>query len=249
MLSFKHIRRCNDSEAVTLTRERPRLFFSVPEAYESRSVDVYKACALAALEGLSESAGCHFPKKHYGDPGWDAHHVTKRIFEEQTIFDPYADKTFCDEALRLCQYYTLRYTQPDALEKATDFTLEQFADCFTTNGVLILRKRGCDFWPDDAKTVASNLQNYRLYLQYCNREGRYIVGDISMAKRTQDKRAKDVSALYGLSTHFQREEESGTFGYNVPGYAHLAYDYTQADVLRLINSDSIVQYDRIEITD
>lgn len=93
------------------------------------------------------------------------------------------------------------------------------------------------------------MQNYRLYLQYCNKEGRYIVGDISTAKCTQDKRAKNISAVYGLSTHFQCEEENGTFGYNVPGYDYLAYDYTQADVLRLINSDSIIQYDRIEIVD
>lgn len=249
MLAFKHIRRCADAEAVILTRERPSLFYSVLEAYEGRSADVYKACALAALEGLSESAGCHFPKKHYGDPGWDAHHITKRIFEEQSIFDPYADKAFCNEALRLCQYYTLRYTAPDMLEKPTDFTPEQFAACFTTNGVLVLRKRGCDFFQDDAKTVASDLQNYRLYLEYCNKEGRYIVGDISMGERTQTKRGKAVSASYGLSTHFQREEENGTFGYNVPGYDYLAYDYTQADVLRLINSDSIVQYTRIEIVE
>lgn len=249
MITYKQVRTCTDEEAVNLTRERPRLFYSVPAAYEARPLEIYKACALAALEGLSKQAGHNFLRKNCGNHGWDAHHITKRIFEEQLIFDAYADKAFCDAALELCSYYCLRYLDPDALPKASDFTLDQFAACFTTKGALFLRKRGCDFSPDDARCGGSDLQNYRLFLEYCNREGRRIVGDIAMGMRYETKKGADKPEAWGLSTWFQIDEESGSYAYEVPGYAHLSYDYTQADALRLINSDSAIQYDHIEIVD
>lgn len=249
MISTKYIRTCTDEEAVALTRERPSLLYSVPSAYETRTPEVYKACALAALEGLKEAAGHTFPRKSCGEHGWKAHHVTKCIFEEQLIFDPYADKTFCDAALELCSYYILRYIAPDALPKASDFTLDQFAACFTTKGALYLRKRGCDFSPDDARCGGSDLQNYRLYLEYCNREGRRVIGDIALGMRYETKNRADVPEAWGLSTWFQIDKETGSYAYEVPGYAHVSYDYTQADVLRLINSDSAIQYDHIEIVD
>lgn len=246
MTYYKQIRACSDPEAAALTRERPRLFWAVPAAYESRPEEVYKACALAALEGLALDAGHNFPKKSCGNAGWDAHHITKRIFEEQSVFDPYADKPFCAAATRFCQYYVLRYTAPDMLEKASDFTLDQFAACFCSDGVLHLRKRGCDF-RDGAGCGGSDLQNYRLYLAYCNKEGRYISGDVCMGVRRENKWGREAPEAYGLRTDLQREEESGTFAYNVPGYTQLSYDYTRASVLRLINSDSAVRYDRVEI--
>lgn len=244
---LKQIRTCTDAEAIALTRERPRLFYSVPAAYEARPVETFKACALAALEGLAAAAGHTFTCKQYGNPGWDAHHITQRIFEEQTIFDPYADETFVAAAVSHCCYYTLRYTDPDALGKASDFTLDQFADCFTTRGVLYLHKRGCDFWEDDAVRRGSDLENYRLYLEYCNKDGRRIIGDVSTGLRHESKRGKDSPEAHGLHTNLQIDKDNGCYAYHIPGYTPLSYDYTRADVLRLINSDSAVQYSRIEI--
>ena len=41
--------------------------------------------------------------------GWAAHHITKAVFEEQDIFDPYKDNDFIEKASLICPYYINRY--------------------------------------------------------------------------------------------------------------------------------------------
>ena len=183
MTIFKRLEAHSDEELIQVFQNAPNLFYRLSLQHTLRGTEHYKACALAALRGLAEKAGHHFPSKSNGNLGWDAHHVTKRIFEEQSVFDPYADKAFQDEAVKLCCYYVLRYVAPDQLPKDTDYSLDQFASCFSSKGVLYLRKRGCDFYPDDPESKQSDLGNHRLFLEYSNKNGQYIVGDVSCANR------------------------------------------------------------------
>lgn len=236
-----------DSQLIDIMREFPRLFCSRFDLLRTRTPEVVKACAIAALQGIHEQAGHSFKKNSNSQHGWDAHHVTKRIFEEQSIFDPYADPAFCKEAERLCYWYTMRYTHPDMLPRPSDFTPEQFSACFATNGALILRKRGCDFWPDSPERDASDLENYRLFVQYCNRSGHYICGDVGLSACPDSKRKKRKPGIGKLCTSFQIEEDTGTYAYEPSGFVYGQMEYTRLDVLRLINADSIVQYDRVEI--
>ncbi len=249
MFNFHRIKTATPTELLTLVENKPRLIYSASRPLEVRTADEYKACCVAALRSLSRKAGHNFPQKGTGDNHWDAHHITKRIFEEQNIFDPYADQAFLDEITPLCTYYVLRYVAPEENPKASDFTPDQFAACFTSKGALYLRKRGCDFWPDSPEREQSDLGNFRLYLEYANRNGQYIVGDVSCAHRlVKDARGNvKPGPSIGMYTDFQQEEESGTYCYGIPGYSAGAYDYTKADLLRLINSDSAVQYDRVEV--
>jgi len=249
MTIFKRLEAHSDEELIQVFQNAPNLFYRLSLQHTLRGTEHYKACALAALRGLAEKAGHHFPSKSNGNLGWDAHHVTKRIFEEQSVFDPYADKAFQDEAVKLCCYYVLRYVAPDQLPKDTDYSLDQFASCFSSKGVLYLRKRGCDFYPDDPESKQSDLGNHRLFLEYSNKNGQYIVGDVSCANRLiTNKSGKIVPGdSIGLFTDLQQELDNGTYSYFIPGYSEGAYNFTKADLLRLINSDSLVQYDRVEI--
>lgn len=43
--------------------------------------------------------------------GWAMHHITKAVFEEQDIFDPYADQGFIEAAAAICPWYVKRYTE------------------------------------------------------------------------------------------------------------------------------------------
>lgn len=44
---------------------------------------------------------------------------------------------------------------------------------------LYLQKRGCDFREDDERTKESDLENYRLFLEFIAKDGRRICGDIT----------------------------------------------------------------------
>lgn len=238
---------CPDTQLVDLMRSNPALFYSRFDVLRSRTPEVVKSCAIAALQGLNQQAGHSFPNQSCGNDGWYAHHITKTIFEGQSIFDPYADPSFCHQAERLCYWYTMRYTQPDMLPRPSDFTPEQFAACFATDGALILRKRGCDFCPDSPERDASDMENFRLFVQYCNRDGHYICGDIGLGVIPDSKRNKQNPGIGKLHAHFQIEKDNGAFGYDPSGYTFGDLEYSKEDVLRLINADSIVQYDRVEI--
>ena len=62
----------------------------------------YKELALYAMECISQKYGPdHFAQRHDDEAGWAAHHITKAVFEEQDVFDPYLDQKFIQEAARL----------------------------------------------------------------------------------------------------------------------------------------------------
>lgn len=72
----------------------------------------YKELALYAMECISQKYGPdHFAQHRNDEAGWITHHITKAVFEEQDLFDPYSDQGFILEAARLLPWYIKRYTE------------------------------------------------------------------------------------------------------------------------------------------
>ena len=86
-------------------REKPGLFRRLP-------VDWYKEIALHAMKSVSHRLGPdQFTHCRTDTAGWAAHYVTKAVFEEQDLFDPYADREFLEEAEKLLPWYIKRYEE------------------------------------------------------------------------------------------------------------------------------------------
>lgn len=113
---------------------------------------------------------------------------------------------------------------------------------------LYLQKRGCDFFHDDEVASQSDLGNYRLFLEFIDRDGKRICGDVMRGDRREviNGKAKTVSRN-GLYTDFGYQCHRGCYHYVTD--VGCVGEYTQADVLRLVNRHSAVQYDSIAIVD
>ena len=86
-------------------REKPGLFRRLP-------VDWYKEIALHAMKSVSHRMGPdQFTHCRTDTAGWAAHYVTKAVFEEQDLFDPFADREFLEEAEKLLPWYIKRYVE------------------------------------------------------------------------------------------------------------------------------------------
>lgn len=117
---------------------------------------------------------------------------------------------------------------------------------------LYLEKRGCDFFESDERVRESDLGNYRLFMEFIDKEGKRVCGDVSCGqvreecwnKRKTQKKWVVVSQI-GLYAHLQYENYKGTWVYPLPYNSDLRY--TKADVLKLVNSVSAVKYDGVEI--
>ena len=118
-----------------------------------------------------------------------------------------------------------------------------------SDDVLYLQKRGCDFFQSDVSTRESDLGNYRLFLEFIDRDGVRVCGDVlrGAVRRYSPKGKEQIVTENGLYCDFQYESHKGCYCYNVPEHDELRY--TRADVLKLVNSISAVQYARIEFTD
>lgn len=111
--------------------------------------------------------------------------------------------------------------------------------------ILYLEKRGCDFFEDDKRVRGvSDMQNYRLFLTFVDREGVRVSGDLSRYDRRTEK--GKVIVPNAMHADFCYEDRRGCWGYHVNTDGYL---YTQADALKLINGVSAVQYDAVEIVD
>jgi len=111
---------------------------------------------------------------------------------------------------------------------------------------LYLEKRGCDFFHGEGKQ--SDLEDYRLFLEYINKKGQRICGDVSRGVvRGTNKRGKMVViSENGLYEDFQVEDHKGCWRYYTSGrYCGSMGDYTKKTVLELVNGDSAVQYDEV----
>lgn len=111
---------------------------------------------------------------------------------------------------------------------------------------LYLEKRGCDFSADDETARReSDLENYRLFLEFIDTEGRRVCGDVGRGDIRE--KGKTISRN-GLYAHWQYENYKGCFGYPSV-YEGVQGRYKKANVLALVNRYSAVQYDAVEIVD
>lgn len=111
---------------------------------------------------------------------------------------------------------------------------------------LYLEKRGCDFSADDETARReSDLENYRLFLEFIDTEGRRVCGDVGRGDIRE--KGKTISRN-GLYAHWQYENYKGCFGYPSV-YEGVQGSYKKANVLALVNRYSAVQYDAVEIVD
>lgn len=92
----------------------PRAFSDRPDIFRAQPVDWYKELALFAMEKISSLLGPdQFTSCRTDLAGWAAHYVTKAVFEEQDLFDPYSDREFVREAGKLLPWYINRYTETE----------------------------------------------------------------------------------------------------------------------------------------
>ncbi len=125
---------------------------------------------------------------------------------------------------------------------------------------LYLETRGCNFADlHDERVAGSDMTNYRLFMEFIDREGRRICGDVSRTNVFEFYHTRSGNlkhrALSENGLHFslqyecysRRYHDHGCYGYgiDVPQDAR----YMQADVLRIVNTVSAVQYESIEIVD
>lgn len=88
----------------------PRAFDDRCELFTKQPVEWYRELALHAMKIISGPIGPDgFAQCRHDSAGWAAHHVTKAVFEEQDVFDPYADKEFIAAARALLPWYIDRY--------------------------------------------------------------------------------------------------------------------------------------------
>lgn len=123
---------------------------------------------------------------------------------------------------------------------------------------LYLEKRGCDFSADDETArQESDLENYRLFLEFIDKEGRRVCGDVGRGyvresrwnERQQKREWNKIISHNGLYVHWQYENYKGCFGYPGADGGQSQGRYRKADVLALVNRFSAVQYDAVEIVD
>lgn len=115
---------------------------------------------------------------------------------------------------------------------------------------LYLEKRGCDFWNDDTEArQESDLENYRLFLEFIDKDGKRICGDVhrgAIRAFGEYKNGKPVIlSNNGLYTDFQYENHTGCYCYHTD--IRCAGQYTKETVLEVVNRFSAVAYDEVEI--
>lgn len=92
----------------------PRALDDRCDLFRRQPVDWYKEIALHAMKSISHGLGpVQFTHCRHDLAGWAAHHVTKAVFEEQDLFDPYTDREFIEEAAKLLPWYIRRYTEEE----------------------------------------------------------------------------------------------------------------------------------------
>lgn len=95
-----------------ILKKDPRALDDQCDLFRRQPADWYKELALAAMKAISEKLGPEqFTHCRRDTEGWAAHHVTKAVYEEQDVFDPYTDREFTKAAAALLPWYVARYTE------------------------------------------------------------------------------------------------------------------------------------------
>lgn len=123
---------------------------------------------------------------------------------------------------------------------------------------LKLIKMGCDFWLDDSIKNYSDLENFRLRLNFIDKENNLIHGDIGRGykRRFTQKNGKQLKKFITVHHHtlccdFQIDTINGSYGYKTKTiYDYIDkndLNYNSQDLLKLINYLSSETYESIEI--
>lgn len=124
---------------------------------------------------------------------------------------------------------------------------------------LKLKKMGCDFWSDDSIKSYSDLENFRLRLEFIDKEKNYVMGDIGRGQkyRFTQKNGKILKKYIKVHQHklycdFQITKKDGmTYGYKTKIINDYIQEndlnYNSKDLLKLINYLSSDTYENIEI--
>lgn len=125
--------------------------------------------------------------------------------------------------------------------------------------VLKLKKMGCDFWLDDSIKNYSDLENFRLRLEFIDKENNYVMGDIGRGYkyRFTQKNGKLLKKYIKIHSHtlhcdFQITKKDGMpYGYKTKMINDYIQEndlnYNSKDLLKLINYLSSDTYENIEI--
>ena len=99
--------------------KEPRAFRDRCDLFRAQPADWYIELALHAMKVISDRHGPeHYDHCQHDIDGWAAHYVTKAVFEEQDVFDPYADREFIAEARTLLPWYISRYVDESSRPSA-----------------------------------------------------------------------------------------------------------------------------------
>lgn len=116
------------------------------------------------------------------------------------------------------------------------------------NGInyLLLERRGCNYFPNDEIATRSDVGNYRVFVEFTDKNGVKVCGDLGRcyAYDTTEKKPRITSDIT-LYSDFQFEDERGAWRYN-PAVDPKAYTYNIADILDFINAISAEHYDAIK---
>lgn len=107
---------------------------------------------------------------------------------------------------------------------------------------LLLERRGCEFFRGDTISQRSDVGNYRVYVEFTDKEGRKVCGDM-MRANIYDHSKKSCPLIYdaGLAADFQVSH----YVYS-PSTDARRYDYTKNDILRFINGIANEQFEEIK---
>lgn len=121
--------------------------------------------------------------------------------------------------------------------------------------VLKLIKLGNDFRPGTPECTESDLENYRLRVEFTDKNGISVIGDLGrknemtyIGARGQKLKRPRVVETNKLCVSFSYYNKNGSCLRYVP-VEHEKYHYTKHDVMQFISELTGIQYDRIEIED
>lgn len=124
------------------------------------------------------------------------------------------------------------------------------------NNVLVLEKRGCDFWKDDKEIQEfSDLENYRVFCKGLSVNGKILFIDFMRGHKIEKKKTVHHHKLSMYTYLIEPYDENlcienpQQWGFTEIEEKTKDYDYTQKDILKFINSINDFKIEQIYIFD
>lgn len=111
---------------------------------------------------------------------------------------------------------------------------------------LFLRRMGCEYRKGDDITAFSDVGNHRVRVQFMDKNGVEVLGDLSHGCKWDTSKKKPVmTSFVSLLSDLQYEDEKGTWRY-YPAVRSNNYTYNVADILAFVNAISAEHYDDVK---